>query len=143
MVIVFDMDNTLVDEMGSTVRPGIVAVLDGLSAEGHTLVLWTNSRRERALDILRVHDLRRRFKAVVCREDYDPRDSGVRKDIRRIKGELLVDDDPDEIAYVRSVGRRGFQILPYRKGRPADPRQLAELLAAVRSAGSGKIGLFG
>ena len=29
MVIVFDMDNTLTDEFGSSVRPGMITLLDG------------------------------------------------------------------------------------------------------------------
>ena len=135
MVIVFDMDNTLVDETGATVRPGIVRLLDGLAAAGHTLVLWTSSSRQRAMDILRLHDLRRRFAKVICREDYDPEDRGVRKDIRRIKGDFIVDDDPEEVSYARSLGRSGFLIPAYRKGRPADPADCARLREAIDKAG--------
>jgi len=61
MVIVFDMDNTLVDEFGSSVRPGIVDLLKRLRQSGITLVLWTNSRRDRAREILRIHDLHKYF----------------------------------------------------------------------------------
>ncbi|MCX7039575.1 MAG: hypothetical protein NT005_10655 [Spirochaetes bacterium] len=53
MVAVFDMDNTL--------------------------VLGTSSRRDRAIEILREHDLRRYFKACICREDYDPDEQDVPK----------------------------------------------------------------
>jgi phosphoglycolate phosphatase-like HAD superfamily hydrolase len=60
MVVVFDMDNTL--------------------------VLWTNSRRDRAIEILREHNLRRYFKARVCREGYDPDEQDVPTNVRRIKG---------------------------------------------------------
>lgn len=52
-VVVFDMDNTLVDSFGSEARPGIVGLLQKLRQEGRTLVLWTNSRRDRAMEILR------------------------------------------------------------------------------------------
>ena len=134
MVVVFDMDNTLVDAFGSMVRPGIVGLLGRLQKDGHTLVLWTNSRRDRAIEILRLHDLRRHFKACICREDYDPNEQDIPKDIRRIKGDILVDDDPEAIAYVRSTGRKGFLIRPYRKGAAADPKELAGLYEAVRRA---------
>jgi beta-phosphoglucomutase-like phosphatase (HAD superfamily) len=87
MVVVFDMDNTLVDSFGSMVRPGIVGLLGQLQKDGHTLVLWTNSRRDRAIEILREHNLRRHFKACICREDYDPDEQDVPKNIRRIKGD--------------------------------------------------------
>jgi FMN phosphatase YigB (HAD superfamily) len=132
MVVVFDMDNTLVDAFGSMVRPGIFGLLERLQKDGHTLVLWTNSRRDRAIEILRLHDLRRFFKACICREDYDPDERDIPKDIRRIKGDILVDDDPEAIAYVRSTGRKGFLIRPYRKGAAANPRELAELYEAIR-----------
>jgi hypothetical protein len=53
-----------------------------------TLVLWTNSRRDRAGEILRIHDLRKYFTTCIFREDYDP----------------------DEIAYVKSLGKMGVLI---------------------------------
>jgi TFIIF-interacting CTD phosphatase-like protein len=45
------MDNTLVDEFGSTVRPGIINFLEKMQ-ERHELILWTNSKRIRAIEIL-------------------------------------------------------------------------------------------
>jgi phosphoglycolate phosphatase-like HAD superfamily hydrolase len=131
MIVVFDMDNTLVDELGATVRPGIVGLLEQLRKDGHTLVIWTSSRRERASEILAHHGLRRHFRACICREDYDPDDKGIPKDIRRIKGDILVDDDPDAVRYVRLVGRKGFQITPYRKNASVDKRELVSLYAAI------------
>jgi len=136
MIIVFDMDNTLVDEFGAATRPGMVVLLETLRADGHTLVLWTNSRRDRAVEILRLHDLRRHFKAVVCREDYDPKDEGLPKDIRRIRGDLLVDDSPEEVAYVKSIGRLGYLVRPFRKGTlaRAGAGDLQDLRSYVRKA---------
>jgi FMN phosphatase YigB (HAD superfamily) len=131
MTIVFDMDNTLVDSFGATVRPGIVELLLRLRTDGHILVLWTNSRRERALEILRSHDLRRHFKACIFREDYDPEEKDVPKDISSIKADILVDDDPDAIRYVRSTGRRGFLVQPYRKDAPIGLTELAQLYSAI------------
>lgn len=139
MIVVFDMDNTLVDSFGSEARPGIAMLLRQLRKDGHTLVLWTNSRRDRAMEILRHHDLRRHFTTCICREDYDPDERDVPKDIRRIKGDILVDDDLEAIRYVRSTGRRGFLIRPHRRGARIDRKELAELYAAVGKAK----GLFG
>lgn len=136
------MDNTLVDSFGSMVRPGIAQLLQRLLNEDHVLILWTNSRRERAMDILRLHDLRKYFRAFICREDYDPLERDVPKDIRKIKGDILIDDDPEAIRYTRSTGCRGFLIRPYKKGAPLDRRELAELyLAIVKPKGVFK-GLF-
>jgi phosphoglycolate phosphatase-like HAD superfamily hydrolase len=132
MTIVFDLDNTLVDEFGAGPRPGIVNLLEKLRADGHRLALWTHSSRDRTREILGLHDLKRHFAAIVCREDYDPLGAGVRKDIRRMRGDLLVDDDPEEIAYQKSIGKKGYLLEPFRKGRTADARELRGLYAFIR-----------
>jgi FMN phosphatase YigB (HAD superfamily) len=72
MTIVFDMDNTLTDDTGATVRPGMVGLLENLIAKGHKLALFTNSTKQRALLILRENGLRKYFSSITCREDYDP-----------------------------------------------------------------------
>lgn len=109
-------------------------LLEKLRVEGHRLVLWTNSRRGRTFKILGLHDLRRNFAAVVCREDYDPLGAGVHKDIRCMRGDLLVDDDPEEIAYQKSIGKKGYLLKPFRKGRMADPYEIRGLPAFIRRA---------
>jgi len=98
-------------------------------------VLWTNSRRDRTHDMLQLHDLRKHFTTVICREDYDPKEQDVRKDIRKVKGDLLVDDSPEEIAYQKTIGRKGFLVSPFRKGKPADTKELLELYKLIRRGG--------
>ncbi len=143
MTIVFDLDNTLVDEFGAGTRPGIVELLEKLRADGHRLALWTNSRRERAREILGIHDLRRHFAAIVCREDYDPLGAGMRKDIRRMRGDLLVDDDPEEITYQKGIGKKGYLLKPFRKGRTPDARELQDLYSVHQAhALTGTHGLY-
>ncbi|MBA7581432.1 hypothetical protein ES708_23335 [subsurface metagenome] len=105
--------------------------MEKLRREGHTLILWTNSRRERAHEILLLHDLRRFFRICICREDYDPEDNDIPKDIRRVRGDLLVDDDPAEIAFVKSVGKKGYLIRPYRKGTKPAGKELTELYRRI------------
>lgn len=41
------------------------------------------------------------------------------KDIRKIGGQLLIDDDPAEIQFVTKLGCKGFLIKPYRKNSKA------------------------
>jgi hydroxymethylpyrimidine pyrophosphatase-like HAD family hydrolase len=133
MTIVFDMDNTLVDEFGASVRPGIMALLNRLKKEGHDLVLWTNSTRSRALSILNDHDLKCFFRLLIFRENYDPENRGLHKDIRKIKGDMLVDDDPSEINYVHSIRKLAFKISPYRKGSASNKKELARLYSVIKS----------
>lgn len=134
MTIVFDLDNTLTDEMGSTVRPGMRALLERLRCDGHTLALWTSSRRERARSILQEHRLERYFSRFVFREDYDRDDRGVRKDVRAIGGQALVDDSPEEIDFARSTGVRAWLLASYRKGRPLPAGELDELYRSLSHA---------
>ena len=115
MLIVFDMDNTLVDELGSSKRPGIDALLSRLLSEKHTLYLWTSSTRDRAMSILRDHDLKKYFSKFIYRENYDPDNKGLNKDIRMVDGELLVDDDPKQIKYMNTIGRKGVLVTSYRQ----------------------------
>jgi len=142
MTIVFDMDNTLIDEFGSAVRPGMTDLLEALRGEGHVLVLWTNSRRQRAMDILRDLDLRRHFSKCICREDYDPEERDIPKDIRKIGGDILIDDDPALVAHVESTGRRGILITPYRKGRTMDRGELTSIHGQINRRKKPFFGLF-
>jgi phosphoglycolate phosphatase-like HAD superfamily hydrolase len=127
MVIVFDMDNTLVDEFGASLRPGIIELLVKLKNHEHTLILWTNSRRERAAGIILDNNLRRFFSKFVFREDYDPEEKSVPKDIRKVNGDILIDDDPEEIRYVKSIGKSGLLVKSYRKNGTVEKDEFAEL----------------
>ncbi len=49
-----------------------------------------------------------------------------------MRGDLLVDDDPEEIAYQESNGKKGYLIEPLRKGRTADAREFRGLYPFIR-----------
>ena len=126
------MDNTLADEMGAGLRPGIIEFLQKLKSKKHELKLWTNSKKERAISILQEHRLRVYFSECIYREDYDPDDKGIRKDIRRIKGDFLIDDDPKEIQFVKSIGKDGFVISSFRKGGSVKAGELDEIYKVIK-----------
>jgi hydroxymethylpyrimidine pyrophosphatase-like HAD family hydrolase len=127
MVIVFDMDNTLTDEFGTGVRPGITSLLSQLKKEGHALVLWTNSKKERAKTILYEHSLHRYFSHFIYWENYDPHNKGLHKDIRKVKGDILIDDDPSEIKFIKGIKKRGYCISPFRKGKKVREDEITEV----------------
>jgi FMN phosphatase YigB (HAD superfamily) len=130
--IVFDMDNTLVDEFGSTVRPGMIEFIQNLKNMKCHLYLWTNSKKERAQDILLEHKLNRYFDKYIFREDYDPNNSGKNKDIRELNAQLLIDDDPNEIKFVNRLGLKGFLIKPYRKNGLVDNYEYTAILEIIK-----------
>ena len=121
------MDNTLADEFGKGTRPGIIEFLEKLKFDGYELSLWTSSTRNRALIILNDLNLKQYFNQMIFREDYDPDRQRNPKDIRRINGDILIDDDPKQIEYVCNVGRKGILISTYRDGNNANIAEL-ELL---------------
>ena len=110
MKIVIDMDNTLTDLNGKHVRPGIETLLQMLIKDRHTLVLWTNSPKMRAIDILRDNQLMKYFSEFIYREDYDPSNRGLHKDIGKIGADLIIDDDPAEIEFNKKKKKRGILV---------------------------------
>ncbi len=129
------MDNTLVDELGASVRPGIITLLEELKAESHILKLWTSSTRERAKTILHSHKIHSYFSDFLFREDYDPKNIGKNKDIRKVGGSILVDDDPKEIAFVQSLGLKGVLVSAYRKSSKPPESDLQRIREAVYEKG--------
>ena len=128
------MDNTLTDDFGGQVRPGMVDLLIRLQKQGHILKLWTNSRRFRAQDILASHQLKEYFIECLYREDYDPDNKGIPKDIRLVNGDFLVDDSKTLVAHVLSIGKDGFAIPPFRGRGDGNPKDLVELEKAIAKA---------
>ncbi len=139
--IIVDLDNTIVDEFGRDVRPGMVAFLEQLIAAGHELVLWTSSTAERAEIILAEHDLKRHFVRCLTREDYD---YGLPKDIDAVAAQVIIDDDPAQIAAAEASGALGLLITPFRGGPDPNPGELDYLYEQIRKrAGWGPWGWFG
>lgn len=131
MRIVFELSQTITDRIGIDVRPGMIMLMEELIGAQHELWLWTRLKKEEAKPVLREHGLVRYFTGTTFREDYDPWGEGVLKDIRRVRGGLLVDSDPVDIEYVESLGLQAFQVRPY-EGGDVSQRDLGELLEGIR-----------
>ncbi len=141
MHIVFDMDNTLSDELGKKVRPGIPELLEKLKQDGHRLSVWTSSTRIRALIILKDFGLREYFTTFISREEYDPENKNLPKDIRVYDGDILIDDDPMQIDFTKSIGKKGFLVEPFRADQVMDKKEMEKLYRTIRRA-AGLFGLF-
>ncbi len=133
--LVFDLNHTLVDSVGATARPGVEQLLASLQVD-YRLVLWTHSRRWRGRRLLREHNLAHFFDQQLYRQDYDPDDIGTRKDIRRVQGRLIVDDDAEEIAFNARHGARVFHIPRYRQRNQAE--RVDDLYDRIRAVIAGR-----
>jgi hydroxymethylpyrimidine pyrophosphatase-like HAD family hydrolase len=131
MKIAIDMDNTIIDELGSTLRPGIINFLEKLSKK-HELILFSNSRRIRAMEILDHFDLRKYFVKIISRENYDPEEKGLMKDIGLFDCDILIDDDTEEIKFTESKGKIGNIIEPYRKNKKMNEGELGGIIVRYK-----------
>ena len=119
--VVFDLDHTLIDEKGESVRPGIFKLLTSLKNNGVELILWTASFKERSEPILQKLGLSIYFDKFVFREDYNTdsrRWISAPKDIRMTGGDILVDDSQKQVDYVNSIGLVGYKMTPYASTEP-------------------------
>ena len=127
MKIALDMDNTIIDELGHTLRPGIINFLEKIS-KNHELILWTNSKRIRTMEILEHFNIRKYFIKIISRENYDPEENGNRKDIIEYNYDIIIDDDIEEIDYNIKKGRIGILVETYRKGKIMDENELEKII---------------
>ena len=126
MKIAIDMDNTIIDELGSSLRPGIMDFLESISKR-HELILWTNSKRIRTIEIIDHFDLRKYFKKIISRENYDPEGKGLRKDIGKYGYDIIIDDDTNEVEYNEGKGKIGILVQTYRKNKRINKKELEEI----------------
>jgi len=79
------------------------------------------------MEILDHFDLRKYFVKIVSRENYDPEEKGLMKDIGMFNCDILIDDDAEEIKYTENLGKTGILIEPYRKNKKLDEKELEEI----------------
>ena len=127
MKIAIDMDNTIIDEFGSTLRPGIIDFLEKIS-KNNELILWTNSKRIRTLEIIEYFNLRKYFNKIITRENYDPNENNLRKNIKEYDYDIIIDDDKEEIEYNENNGKIGILIEPFRKNKKMEENELNNII---------------
>jgi hypothetical protein len=116
MHIYWDLDNTLIDELGQAVRPGIIELLESFKANNLQLSIWTASTKNRAEPIIHNLGLAGYFTSFVYRDDWWG-DATFKetppKDIRFGDGDMLIDDSPRHCKFVESIGLKAFHIKPF------------------------------
>ena len=121
------MDNTIVDELGSTLRPGIINFLEKISLN-HELILWTNSKRLRTMEILEYFNIKKYFIKIISRENYDPEEKGNKKDIEKYNYDIIIDDDVLEIEYNKNKGKIAIIVESYRKNKKMPENELEDII---------------
>ena len=134
MKIAVDLDNTLIDELGKSLRPGAHEFLKKLSNHG-SLVLWSSSSKNRGLEILTRFALRDYFEYTIFREDYLSEKGKGRKDLADRKIDVLIDDDMAEISFNKRNKRIAIWIPPYRGGEK-DDLSFFRVLAEIERSGT-------
>jgi len=113
MHIYWDLDNSLIDELGETVRPGMFELLESFKANDLQLSIWTASTKNRAEPIINSLGLAEYFTSFVYRDDYDPDATFAKtqpKDIRFGDGDMLIDDSKRHCDFTTSIGLKAFKI---------------------------------
>lgn len=121
-------------------------LLNSFKDNGVTISLWSTSTAERTAAIVKALEIGDYFKNIICRDDYDPLLEGYPKDVGKYDGDFLVDDDEDQIEFVRSTGKDGFLISPYVEGNLEYLSELEELHKVILPEGElvkSKAGLKG
>ena len=121
--VVLDFDETLAvrmyskGKMSTSIRPGAIEFLSTLKKDGYIISLMSLGKKAHILAALKKSNLTNYFKHIKAGSKDFP--TGL-KDIRTIKGDVLIDNSYTQIANVRGHGRLGIKIEPfYGKGRYA------------------------
>lgn len=136
MRIVFDLDGTVIGiwrrgaDMAIGLRPGAVEYIQRLKRAGHTPILWTFGSREwwrRVRGVFPV--LRQLFDEVYTRDERPGKVTagayGVQniKDIREIRGDYLIDNEPAHYDWAVRHGRASrYCLVPTYGGSEGSPR---------------------
>ncbi len=102
-------------------------LLKRLKADGHNLILWTNSVKFRTHDILKEHKLRNYFSRIITREDYDTEGADGIKNIKKIKGDVLIDDNPAQQRFAKKYGYHVFVVKSFLTSKKPLPGEFDNL----------------
>ena len=139
--VVFDLDGTLIDGNGN-LRPGAIDLLNSLKNKGVDVALWTHSPYDRTEMILKDTGLDNYFdikdkNQVVTREDYaGGGNEHTFKDIKKIGGDVLIENDPIQAQQQLAAGNYALQTSTYKGGNSYDLYRVKNILDGIESAPS-------
>ena len=80
------------------------------------------------MEILDHFGIRKYFMKIISRENYDPQEKGIMKNIGEYDVDILIDDDIEEIKYNERNGRTGILVSAYRKNKKINENELHEIM---------------
>ena len=80
------------------------------------------------MEIIDHFDLRKYFSKIITRENYDPQEKNLPKDISEYDLDILIDDDIEEINFNINKGKKAILISSYRKNKKVNENELKEIL---------------
>jgi hypothetical protein len=73
-------------------------------------------------------NLRKYFIKIISRENYDPDEKGIRKDIGKYGFDVIIDDDIEEIKYNKDKGKIGILVESYRRDKELNDNEFNEII---------------
>ena len=115
--VALDLDGTLIDDYG-TIRPYAQDLINYLKDNNIDVGIFTHSTAERAYEMLAKAGLEpEQFSNIVTREDYTESDqAGVFKPIKDFGFNLLIDNDPNQVAMQHAQGNQAITLSTYEGG---------------------------
>ena len=80
------------------------------------------------MEILDHFAIRDYFSKIITRENYDPEEKGLYKNISEYDIEILIDDDIGEIKYNLSKGKIAILVSTYRKNNKVNKNELNKIM---------------
>lgn len=105
--VVFDLDRTIMRRFkgGNVLRPGTRSFLESLKDRGYNVGLWTHGTKRGVVSALKKSNIYNLFDNIITREDYAMNmGASSFKDISRIGGQLLVEDNPVVAGLTKRAG---------------------------------------
>jgi ADP-ribose pyrophosphatase YjhB (NUDIX family) len=129
--IVFDLDNTLIKN--NKLRPNAIELLESLKKNNNKISLWTHSKRDRVMRLFKKNNLEKYFEKIVTREDYAMgKDMNTFKDIKKIGGDMLIDNSKIQITKQRRAGNEAIRVSTYKGGKSKNLLKLKKELGGEK-----------
>lgn len=143
MKIVMELKKVIMSDRGTSVRPGIANLMAQIHTAGHKVAVWTNMPKSEARGILEKARVGQFVSQVIGAEDIRAFKTGNDKDIRKIKGDVLIDVDPLQMRFAVNKTYKVIIIPPFVEGQKPSEQDLLKVMDNLPKSGGFFSRLFG